>query len=338
MKNFGKKLRKWNRIFCSSMTCKTNMTRDAVIVMVVVIISALTIYVDRQVTLKKIETSRVLQESSMVALENSISVDIAKAQEAIDMTVWKMYRNEYYGFELRYPENWNSPKSQNRTAASKWEARYQFRGKISDANNSYAGFDVAVYDLAKVKELSGTDEFPTFKNESLKTDPACQLFSGYLIETGDYPAEEVYVPLDDKCYNQSLFFHIIKDQYIYNIIAITKNTPSVEDDNQVRIKNNFPEFFAVVATFDNVDIVRPKSSPKTIAARPAQVKPKITAPKPVMYKVDGAGRLVCSKKNDKPKKSKKNKSKHLDMECCLDPNEYPNPWCYYDPKKYGKYL
>jgi hypothetical protein len=48
--------------------------------------------------------------------------------------------------------------------------------------------------------------------------------------------------------------------------------------------------------------------------------------------------MVCAKKNDKPGKSNKGKSKHLDMECCLDPDEYPNPWCYYPPEKYGKYL
>jgi hypothetical protein len=59
---------------------------------------------------------------------------------------------------------------------------------------------------------------------------------------------------------------------------------------------------------------------------------------PFIYKADSLGRKVCGTKNDKPSKSNKNKGKHLDMECCLDPDEYPNPNCYYDPKKYGKYL
>lgn len=62
------------------------------------------------------------------------------------------------------------------------------------------------------------------------------------------------------------------------------------------------------------------------------------APSPNMYKTDDSGRKVCSKKNDKPSKSKKYKSIHLDMECCLDPDEIPNPHCYYPPEKYGKYL
>jgi len=91
-----------------------------------------------------------------------------------------------------------------------------------------------------------------------------------------------------------------------------------------------PEFFIVVSTWRLIDIYRPKP-------KPVVVKPKITAPMPVSYKKVN-GLRVCAKKNDKPGKSKQGKSKHMDMECCLDPDEYPNPHCYYDPAKYGKYL
>ena len=68
---------------------------------------------------------------------------------------------------------------------------------------------------------------------------------------------------------------------------------------------------------------------------PAQ--PRLRAEMPNSFKRVN-GRLVCDKKNDHPGKSKKNKGKHMDMECCLDPDEYPNPNCYYDSDKYGKYL
>jgi hypothetical protein len=67
-------------------------------------------------------------------------------------------------------------------------------------------------------------------------------------------------------------------------------------------------------------------------------KPKIRGPLPYVYEKDSLGRRVCNKKNDKPGKSDKNKGKHMDMECCLDPDEIPNPNCYYAPSKYGKYL
>lgn len=72
--------------------------------------------------------------------------------------------------------------------------------------------------------------------------------------------------------------------------------------------------------------------------RPKQQPARIDAPSPYVYRRDGSGRRVCDKKNDKPSKSKKYDRVHMDMECCLDPDEIPNPHCYYDPQKYGKYL
>ncbi len=68
-------------------------------------------------------------------------------------------------------------------------------------------------------------------------------------------------------------------------------------------------------------------------------RPKIiNARSPAVYKTDSLGRKVCDKSNDKPSKSDKGKGRHMDMECCLDPDEYPNPHCYYPSGKYGKYL
>lgn len=76
---------------------------------------------------------------------------------------------------------------------------------------------------------------------------------------------------------------------------------------------------------------------KKINAARAQAKPRISAPQPYVFDVVG-GRKVCNRKNDHPSKSKNNKPGHMDMECCLDPDEIPNPHCYYSSSKYGKYL
>lgn len=87
----------------------------------------------------------------------------------------------------------------------------------------------------------------------------------------------------------------------------------------------------------------PASPPSTIVpivrSAPVRITPRpvINAPFPNSYrKVNG--RLVCAKKNDHPSKSKENKKGHMDMECCLDPDEIPNPHCYYPREKYEKYL
>lgn len=41
------------------------------------------------------------------------------------------------------------------------------------------------------------------------------------------------------------------------------------------------------------------------------------------------GKGTCIKKNDKGHKSKKFSKSHIDQQCCLDPDEIPNPRCLY---------
>ncbi len=312
------------------MVCKTNAKRDAVIISIAIILCALFIEGDRYFyQRRKIQQEAALQEVIQGApSEEQISEEVQKIQKTIDITNWKLYQNQYYGFEVKYPQDWAAPKSQAAVSGSQWEYRYQFRKNSEDPNNPYLGFDVVIYNVAKTKELSGTDEFPTIKSEDLKNNPECANIEGHSIDTGDYPAAEIYIPPTDDCYNPVLFFSFIRDQYIYNFVPVLKEGSQVDSDPRIAIDNNFPEFLSVISTADLIDVVRPKPTPP---------KPKITAPFPVSYKVVN-GQLVCAKKNDHPSKSKQHKGKHLDMECCLDPDEYPNPHCYYSPDKYGKYL
>jgi hypothetical protein len=43
----------------------------------------------------------------------------------------------------------------------------------------------------------------------------------------------------------------------------------------------------------------------------------------------------CREENDHPQKSKQGKGKHLDEDCCPDPDEWPKPGCVYKPSDYG---
>lgn len=65
-----------------------------------------------------------------------------------------------------------------------------------------------------------------------------------------------------------------------------------------------------------------KVSPNSIRLARSQ------APLPVSAKKVN-GQWVCANKNDKPGKSDKNKRAHIDRQCCLDPDEVPNPHCTY---------
>jgi len=260
--------------------------------------------------------------------ENAYSENVAQiglTLSNINIFDWKTYEGTWYGFGIKYPKTWTYPTSESAIRGSNWEYRYKFRKQQSTESDMFIGFDVVIYNVKKVKSIFETEEFPLLKSEELENNVECQNIRWNLIEPWDYPAEEIRIPVTDKCYQPSIFFSLTRDEYIYNIVAKTKEEDQALEDPFQIINDDFPNFFAAASTLELIEI---KRSPP---------KPMITAPKPVSFKIEN-GLMVCAKKNDKPSKSKKNKERHLDMECCLDPDEYPNPWCYYDPQKYGKYF
>ncbi len=338
--NFWKKT---NNAFCGVFLCKTNIKRDILIIFIAVLFAIVFIVsVNYSFVLsleKKIpqeKTTEYIPGNDIIS-EEEIYQEVKNVQDGIDISGWKNYQSRWYGFEIKYPADvWDNPVSQTSSLSSKWEYRFQFRKSGIDmdtgGSDPYIGFDVLVYDMNKVRELSETEEFPQAKNPELKKSGMCETIDGHIIETGDYPAEEIYISPSDDCYNPALFFSFTSGNYSYNLVPVLRDGISPQEDPRIEIAENFPEFFSVASTFIPIEIVRPK--PK-IESKP--LTPKITARMPVSYKIVD-GKRVCATKNDKPAKSNKNKKKHLDLECCLDPDEYSNPWCYYDSKKYGKYL
>lgn len=321
-------LKRWNNVFCDRMTCKTNLKRDIFLTAIAIVISGAIVFGGKFDPAKEDSSEKVAGVAEVKVSEEEIYQEVKTTRETVDTAGWKALQSQWYGIEVKYPSDWLSPKVQAVPRGAAWEYRYQFRKKIAEENDPYAGFDLAIYNLTKIKELSDTAEFPKLKSDAPAED--CASFTGYLVETGDYPAEEIYVPSADDCYDPALFFSFTKDQYIYNIVPVAKETSGAAGDPHVETIDHFPEFFGVASTMKIIDIVRP---------RPVAVAPRITAPKPAAEtRKDSLGRMICKSGSDRPQKSNKGKGKHLDMECCLDPDEYPNPWCYYDPAKYGKYL
>jgi hypothetical protein len=272
------------------------------------------------------EQAQLKEEQIKENFISSAITQIQNIQNQFDTTTWKKYQTNWYGFKIQYPKNWSQPTPRSAGKYTNHEYSYEFRSS-SQTTGLYDGFDVVVYSISKAEELSHTNEFPK-KKDSSSNDPKCETIDGHLLETGDYSAEEIYIPSTDRCYESALFFSVTKGDYIYNITPHLKEGFELTGDPMKEISDSIPEFFAAISTFENTDIIRPT----------AQQIARSRSPKPVTYKRDSLGRMVCEKDNDKPRKSKQNKGMHLDMECCLDPDEYPNPHCYYDPAKYGKYL
>lgn len=309
-----------------------NMIRDIVFMSISAVLLLLLVTNNRQPLVRKEAQSVQPEQIKMEETEN---------QEAeiptIDTANWIKYGNDWYGFELKYPNDWEKSEIKSTDTSDRWEYRYQFRKEKAEKNNPYVGFDVVIYDIQKVKEFYNTDEFPTFKNEELKKEGISKDIKIPIVENDNYSIEQIYIGEDDKYYNPAYFYTLVRDNYIYNITPASvfdfREKKFFEPKSEVT--DMFPEFVSAASTFELTDIKRPK--PKI-----AIIKPRISAPRPAAETArDSLGRMICKDlKGDKPHKSRvNNKGKqHLDMECCLDPDEYPNPWCYYPPSKYGKYL
>ena len=330
-KTFRRRLKRHVFAFCRSMVTRKHLERDAVITLVTILLAFASLrFSELRDTSSERSSDRASEPTVIRAMfEDEVASEVQAIQAPFDTSNWKRYANPYYGFELRYPSDWPAPENVLAPKGSKWEYRFRFRRLAADG--LFVGFDVVIYDVAKARELSGTDEYPKFKDGTLAADPACGNIEGHAVDTGDYPASEIYIPPANGCYKPTLFFTMIRDRYIYDIVPVVTDGVVTDADPRVSVNNDFPELYPVAGSVLLTDIVRPETP------KPKPTLPKITAPHPVSFTVVN-GRLVCAKKNDHPSKSKQHKGRHLDMECCLDPDEYPNPWCSYDPGEYGKYL
>jgi hypothetical protein len=239
--------------------------------------------------------------------------------EPVDTTGWDTYRNQWYGFEIQHPTSWTN--MQYRTSNEKsgrYDTIYKFRKDSGGENDAYVGFDVVIYQTRKINGLENTNNIQ--KKEDIPEDTSsCQFSQELTLGEENIKFQKVNIQEDNACYEPVHFFSVTKGSYLYNIIPIAKDGADPASDPEKEINKNFPEYKEVVASLKFIPISRP------VVVAP---KPRITAQRPVSAKVVG-GRLVCAIKNDHPHKSNKNKPGHLDLECCLDPDERPNPWCSY---------
>ncbi|MFA6193964.1 MAG: hypothetical protein WC726_03840 [Parcubacteria group bacterium] len=240
--------------------------------------------------------------------------------EPVDTSGWDTYRNQWYGFEIRHPDSWTGMQYKTSTTKnSSYETIYKFRKDASGEGDPYIGFDVAIYSTRKVKSIQQTDDL--IRKEDAPEDTSnCRFSEELTLGEENNVFQKVSVRQSDACFEPAYFFSVAKDNYLYDVIPVAKEGADSVADPEKDVNKNFPEYKEVASSIKFIPVSRP--------AAKSPVKPRISARRPVSAKVAG-GRLVCAKKNDKPSKSKKNKPGHLDLECCLDPDERPNPWCSY---------
>jgi len=236
---------------------------------------------------------------------------------------WKTYKNTVYNFELKYPESWVEPVLEKTTGQKlKYKTKITFRNVGVGPEESWKGFDIFIYRLpGSAKSVSADYSNNLNLKDGVNEEfGRCGEIETASVGSAKYPAMRIYALADDPCYKEAYFYLLQKGVSVFEIVPAPIGGFGYGGyDGAKEIKKSLPEFGNILATW--------KFMAGTGAAR--RVVPRITAPKPLAETKIVGGRRVCAKKNDKPRKSKTNKKKHMDMECCLDPDEIPNPWCNY---------
>lgn len=260
------------------------------------------------------------QDELTEAQEQKITVDLPNAPD--DTANWKSYTDSVSGFSVKFPEQWAEPKIDSGNG-EKYNRRIVFTNGLEASSELYKGFEVYIYDSGVYSSLPKTANLMP-KKESYRKEKCDQKeFFEAIVGEEDYPAQEVEVGGADSCFEEAYFFSVRRGDYLYNIAPLVnyQGDNPFEKGKKTELIMGFPKFFEILSTF----VIPEKEKPKPSAPKEPKVAPKpATQPKRALVH-----KASCAHKNDHPRKSKTKKHRHMDEDCCMDPDEWPNPRCQY---------
>ena len=254
--------------------------------------------------------------------KEKISVDLPAVPD--DTVTWKTYEDKKTGFSVKYPDNWLEPTVGKPEGKEKFLQKVVFDNGLDVTNERYKHFEVYVYDSKKLSGPVGTDNLtPKNPNTYEKNNCGKREFYEASLGEGSYPAQEVDISPNDNCFLETYFFSVSRGGHIYNIVpTIAEMDSPIKAGKKPDVIAAFPKFFEILST-----VVIPEQEQKIEEEKQViqkQVVEKKIQPRRVLSNL---GR--CRHKNDHPRKSKTKKHRHMDEDCCMDPDEWPNPRCQY---------
>lgn len=176
-------------------------------------------------------------ETKMSAITNQAINEVAN---------WKVYKNEKYGIEVKYPNDWFAPKEmKNPGLGIRYEYAIFFSGnpKIPYGEFNEGGIAIKIYKEADVRftgEISNTaDDYDNCFSKFI---------SNISIGQGNYQAKEIYANRD-VCFAETYFYSIQKGDYIYNIVPFPRGGNSyIGYDGKSKTEEYLPEFYKIVST------------------------------------------------------------------------------------------
>jgi hypothetical protein len=229
---------------------------------------------------------------------------------------WKTYESQRYYFSVKYPKSWPDARESYAGKGENHLMKISFDEKGIVSKNGVKGFDVYIYSATKFPGPMGTDNLKKINENPVSED--CPLFDDITLGEKGYPAKEVDISLENPCWETTFFYSLTNNGFTYNIIPRNnKNRTILTGDEELALSKTYAEFYDIVSTID-------LEKTGNISKIPGRIMQKVTSPPKPRY-TTGAR---CPEKNDHPRNSK-TKGKHMDEDCCPDPDEWPNPRCAY---------
>jgi hypothetical protein len=253
--------------------------------------------------------------------KEKISVNLPSAPD--DTSHWKVYQDDLTGLSVKYPDRWDDPEVKKPNSGQKFFKYVSFDNGLGAANDQYKGFKIYVYDADKFSGPANTDNLTPRDPDNFKADNCDKAeFGEATVGEGDYPAQEVEITAENQCFQPAYFFSFTRSGYTFNILPeVGQGGNPISKENKSNIIAAFPKFFELIST---LSITEKETPAKDEAPSPTRT---VVKKAPVHRVLISLGR--CAHKHDHPGYSKTKKHRHMDEDCCMDPDEWPNPRCQY---------
>jgi hypothetical protein len=235
---------------------------------------------------------------------------------------WQVYENQKYNFFIKYPLDWQMPKEASPDSLSKYLLKISFDSQANSRGESRNGFDVFIYSSLKYPDYHGTDSLvPKSENIDQKD---CPHFDDITLGEAGYPAKEINASANDPCWEETFFYSLTKNEFTYNVVPHLFSKYDIKGfDEKIDLVKILPQFYDIVSTLN-------LEKKEDISQASQRMIRKAISPQRARYTAGAR----CPEKNDHPSYSD-TKGKHMDEDCCPDPDEWPNPRCAYSASALG---
>jgi hypothetical protein len=131
---------------------------------------------------------------------------------------WKTYKNDQYGFEVKYPSSWPAPSEKGLFKGVLFNTTFR-----QNVNQSEDGFSISINNYSgSWIDINGIPPVPLQPTYTRGCENNYQrIIKDTRVGIGNYATKEVYVPAGDTCFQEWHVYYISNGGYIFEITPLT---------------------------------------------------------------------------------------------------------------------